>query len=373
MPTYPQLTDYSDTKEYFVRTACDVFRSIRFRSSEDIHSFFVQYTDASDFFDWFNERVAQKEYFGRNVFFGETTTKDGKVEPRERNGRGPIAKVDEGNFNRFWDLASGYLPQMDGDGEGINLLQFLSLFSIVMNEASRFRPVSEGGNLAYMYKYNAQTPLNKSAAWLFSDETFKTAHSALDFYDEVTAASAEDEVGDEWKTGRYPARTKDNPNGFPVDPDEGGIICQADFFKFRGRGFIQHTHRSVYKTIIEELLEYDGTNEVLTKHLTKWKEQWNSEVEKIATCTTTEDWDELFMETDLLVPCVALRRFKASSGFLRLDMDDVDGLVGEDRGSVQWTAKLVAGMNAPVYPRLFECRVIQLLDRLIADYSSKIG
>lgn len=372
MPPYPSLTDYSETKEYFVRTACDAFRPVRFRSSDDIHSFFAQYTESADFFDWFNGQVAQKEYFGKNVFFGETRTKDGKVEPRERSGRGPIAKADESNFNRFWDLATGYLPHLDGDGEGINLIQFLNLFSIVMNEASRFRPVSEGGNLAYMYKFNAQTPMNKTAAWLFSNETFQSAHSALAFFDEVTAET-EEEVDAAWKTASYPAKTKDNPSGFPVDPAEGGIICQADFFKFRGRGFIQHTHRSVYKTIIEEILAYEGKQPVVVMYRDAWIADWDSDPDEIATASTTEDWDELFMETDLVVPCLALRRFKASSGFMRLDMDSLDVLLGTDKGSIQWTAKLVAGMGAPVYPRLFECRVVQMLDRLISDYSAKIA
>lgn len=367
MPTLPK--DYTISREDLFITAIDNFASIRFRNSSDIHDFIRHYTKYPDFYSWFNEQCAAAGYFGKGVFFNETKLKNGVRVPRERGAKGPLNKADCKNFDLFWDTAIPYLPNQDPTPEGINLLQFFGLFSIIMNEASGFQPVSEYGDLAYMFMYN-DDPHNKSAAWLFSNSDFKEAHSGLEFYDDVTA-DTEEEVSDVWKRTRYPAKGNSNPDGFPIDPAEGGIICQADFYKFRGRGLVQHTHRSVYKGIIADILDYTGTNKKILEYKKIWEEEWNRDLDKIATRSSNEDWDDLFMNTDLEVACIALRKFKSSLGFMIVPMDQAEKVYGEDRGSVKWIAKLVAGMNSDIYHRIFEGRVLQLIETLLINTVEK--
>lgn len=361
--------EYSqDLKQDIIISAISAFSNIRFNNSNDVHSFIYQYTGFDNFFIWFNQKIATKDYFGAYQFFGEEKIVNEKIVPKVRNSKGPIAKADEVNFNAFWNRMMPLLPQEENDG--INLIQFLGLFTIVINESSRFRPIGEYGDLAYIYKYNKHP--NKTAGFLFSNSDFKNAHSNLDYYNDVTADS-ESDVDKVWSGVIYPKKTDANPDGFPIKPSEAGIIAEADFYKFRGRAFIQTTWRPAYIKIIEKILDYNGENKTIIKYKNEWKDKYASNTDTIATYTTNAIWDELFEKTDLEIAGMAIKNFKKSEYFMKVNMKNSLDLLGEKHNSskgdnsIKSIAKLVAGKTDEIYHQVFECRIIQILEQLLID------
>jgi hypothetical protein len=256
------------------------------------------------------------------------------------------------------------------DATKISLVQFSALMSILVNEVGHdLLPLSEDcgrpgdPGLAYAFNtiagikrtYNA-LPANKLAGNLFFlDQDYWAAHRA-----KAQAASIRQrpDLQTAWNSDIY-------PQGFfptDLDPAVTGFIQEADFFKFRGRGFIQVTWRCNYKRAIAWVQSYVGNNATIAKYGARWK---GIDPDRVATMSSNQDWDDLFQNTDLVIPCVAIGLHNQASGnYLNLAKDGLTLSASADsQGSLYRMGVRISG--AAQYATLFRDRVIQLLTTLI--------
>lgn len=324
------------------------FGNERFYNSQDIHDFFSKNSDSENFIDWFRLKIAKKDFWGSGVFFG-----------RERNYK-TIPKSALSDFNMVWDTVIQWLPNGE---EGINLFQFFALCSLMINETGgHFVPVSERGNLAYMfgtnggvkYSYNTSSS-NRNAHKLFNDELFLSSHKEMDEYDYVITKGKTEK---KWSGDIY-------PSGVPKLAENAGIIAEADFFKFRGRGLIQTTYRNNYVYIIEEILNYSGKNNLVLSYKEKWSFDYGSDLDKIATASSNADWDDLFMNSDLVIPCMAIKEFHTRrSNFLDIDTESAETLLGTSTGSFYYVGYKTGG--SVNYAKIVRARILQMLSQLLS-------
>lgn len=318
-------------------------RDVLFQAGGDIDNFFVAQTGAT-FIDWFNRHLARNAHWP-NLWLGST----------------PAVRA---RFTRIWDQ----IPTIFGTGS-ITLVQFSALQCILINEVGcDLQPVCEAcgrtnyPGLAYPFStipgvkqtYNS-APLNKLAGDLFfADDAFWSAHRNKPLAAQVRNHP---QLRANWNGTRYPS------SSFPtsVDPALTGFVQEADFFKFRGRGFIQVTWRANYKEMISWIKQYTGNQPTLGEFASRWEGQ---DPELVATQSSSSDWDTLFQESDLVVACASVGLHNRASGnYLTLAHDAETLCLGEDRpGTLFRVGRRVSGGIA--YARLFRARVIELLTTL---------
>lgn len=292
---------------------------------------------AANFIDWFNGKVAKKgPWAGKSIGSGS-----------------------QANFKSVWDR----IPQIFGSNQ-INLLQFLSLMSIFINEVGgTLGPISEKvgmkGHPGLAYPFDQVPEIPKASyndggsSWTayqcFNDPDFIKAHGQKALGN--TLANTQDE---RWKGHVYP---DDMPTD--VNPSVTGFIMEADFYKFRGRGMIQTTWRGGYKKLIQFIQNYSGTQpEILSR-----KQAWAGlSLDQAANVSSNGDWDALFMHTDLEIPCVAIAQHNTGAGnYLNLS-GDVDVLNSHNSGSIWNVGKRISGGTK--YANLFRSRVITICNLL---------
>jgi hypothetical protein len=315
-----------------------------FRNSADINDFFRRNT-GSDFVDWFNTNIG-----GR----GSWVRRNGQS---LRIGSRRNVATRKTRFNRIWDR----IPVMFGR-PSINLFQFLSLMSIIVNETGGgLEPISERvgrpghPGIAYAfdrisgvkisYNYYKKGLSNRKACDLFNDPVFLKAHGHL-----REAGRVRYTTDTRWCGDRYPA-------GFETDPKVRTIIREADFYKFRGRGLIQTTFRGAYKRLIDYIQSHSSiSHPIVDKYRRKWK---GLSSETVATISTNDDWDELFMKTDLLIPAIGV--YLHSRKYLDMPMN-AGVLSGKGHGSIWNVGRRVSGTKS--YADKFRSRVMQMLNAL---------
>lgn len=322
--------------------------AVPFANGNDIIDYF-QRTVKAHFIDWFNSTCAQRGCWANKAL-----------------GHGDAVKQ---RFQQIWNS----IPLMF-DAERINLLQFSALMSIFINEAGAdLLPATElcgrtdYPGLAYAFceipglkqSYNTGEGNRSAGTLFFEDEEFWTAHASLASADLVRAIP---NLRDTWNSAVYPE------NLFPtsLDPSHSGFIQQADFYKFRGRGFIQVTWRANYKNIVEFVQSYSGPNALILQYKTIWA---GKDPDCVCTVSTNADWDALFQQTDLIVPCRAIGLHNRTCGnYLQLSAD-ANVLTAEslEPGSFYRMGLRINGGRA--YALTFTQRVVQLLTALSQQLS----
>jgi hypothetical protein len=250
----------------------------------------------------------------------------------------------------------------------VSLPEMLTLTSLMINETGgTFRPLSEvvgatgHPGIAYAFdsfplKTYTKASYNK-APWTafasFSNADFLSAHGTKPLADKVKNTT--DAV---WKGTVYPAST------FPTDTNASvsGIILEADFYKFRGRGLIQTTFRDGYKPIVGFIQAYSGTQSVVTSYKTKWA---GKDADVVCHISSNADWDALFMTSDLVVPCAAINLHNKGGGNYLAVAADRATLAGQAAGSAYNAGRRVSGSGA--YGTQFSSRVLQMYDALAAQ------
>jgi hypothetical protein len=309
-------------------------KSLAFRNAAEINLFF-QNNSGQDFIGWFQKKVAKQ---------GEWADL-GIVNPAQASQ----------NFTLIWDEIETIFGLAS-----INLIQFVTLMSVIIHEtgglvspiAERFGTSSHPG-IAYLFdkiaglkqSYNTASG-NRTAFALFNDPVYIGEHQALALGSQLAQTTDA-----RWKGEAY-------PSGFPTTANLAttGFILQADFFKFRGRGLIQTTHRVNYKDLILFVQQAPQTQQTLVNFQQRWK---GLDLDTVATRSTFSDWDTLFQQTEFIIPCEAISRHNQKSGnYLQLPLTAAQ-LNGTAPGSIFNVGKRINGGTA--YANRLSRRVLQLL------------
>jgi hypothetical protein len=299
----------------------------------DIDNFF-QSRKAQDYIKWFNATLAD-----------QGSWKDVKLIDTPQNDIG---------FHSFWNRINQIF------GGTINLLQFVALMSILSNEVrGNFAPQSErmgiAGHpgLAYLFdkieglkrSYNTLSG-NRTAFECFNNAQYIAAHGGQAGANTFARTTDARWSGEVW------------PSDVPAtrDPAVTGFLMEADFMKFRGRGFIQTTGRANYLPLIDYVKSYTGENGTLTFFRKRWATKPS---DQIAFEGSNDDWDTLFQKTDLIIAAEAVRVHNTKSGnYLALSSDPAV-LNGTGSGSLFSMGLSISGGKA--YAEKFRTRVGDVL------------
>jgi hypothetical protein len=337
-----------------------------FSNVQDIDNFFNE-KKGQGFIDYFNSVHAQQNTFAN--YGGKPAVP-------------LISSKNSGNWNKVWNS----IPILFGK-ESINLAEFLSInIAMAMETGSAYSPrtelVGNSKNPGLSYAFNAVSGIkksynlkgndlsNKTAYSLFNDTDYKSAHGNKPFGNIL-----KDTTNTAWETDKFPLQTDDKATS--RKSSLSGFIFEADFMKFRGRGFIQTTGRVNYLKIIEFIMNYDGNNSTILKYKKKWNGKTN---QTIATISTNNDWDDLFQNTELIIANAAVNIHAKSSGKRNAgpkqsQYNHIDVSVGEDRvlrdeGPVYWAGRRING--AVKYAKALLARVKQIVDDLNLDSDDDI-
>jgi hypothetical protein len=254
-------------------------------------------------------------------------------------------------FHAFWNNID------DVTGSTATPFQFLCLMSIFANECrADFAPKSEklgrAGFPGLSYAFNAIPNLkrsyntlagNKRAFDCFNSVAYNQAHGAKPLAKRAMKTS----------DARWSGETYPRPD-FPTDvtPNVTGYILEADFMKFRGRGFIQTTGRANYSPLIRFVKSYTGENNTLDFFSLRWR---NLSDDAAADSSSNDDWDRLFTQSDLIIPAKAIGIHNQASG-------NYLALSGDPDQAVFNMGKRISGGVA--YANKFRDRVSQLINLL---------
>lgn len=313
--------------------------AVKFANSTDVNNYFKAKTGAL-FPAWFNANIAMKNYWG---VVGN------------RQGVQMATDTDlQNRFNMLWNNT----PILFGTAQ-INLLQFVSLMSIVNNETGgTIRPITEkvgnSANPGLSYAFNKISGIKRSYNTLPSNKTaydlFHDANYTAQFGTLALASSLKNTTNTAWKGEVYPAGISTS-----TDPAQTGFIIEADFFKFRGRGFIQTTTRGNYSSIVSFVQKYNGSNALIKQYKTKWT---GKTPDIAATISSNNDWDSLFQNTDLIIASEAINIHNNAAGNYLGKITLTPGV----ETNIRAMGKAISGAND--YADLFLNRVIQVLDGL---------
>lgn len=330
-------------------------KDVKISNATDIRTLMNNIT-GQDFVDWFNNNMALKGPFaGKSI-------------------------VSKSNFELFWNNSIPVLWDNNKNGS-INFIEFLALNTIIINETgglfiakipekvnSITKPTSPG--IAYAFdripgtkkSYNTLTDVsNKTALELFSDFHFKDAHGKLPFGEKATGLR--DTTNSKWAGDKFPSDIFLNNLAKAVDPNSPTFINEADFFKFRGRGYIQVTGRSIYKSIIQFILNYKGQNTKINQYKNLWTSApFLKNLDIIATRTSNTQWDDLFANTELLIAIRSIREHAEGAGRYQY-IPDLNTDAGKVLDKVLNVARRISG-NASEYVELYKNRILIQTDVL---------
>jgi hypothetical protein len=328
-----------------VEIAADFFSNrgaTSFADGKALGSFFRD-TIGTDFPPWFSAKVANRAEWKDRAIKSEGLTR----------------------FQPAWD---SFLAQRPA-----SLLEVLAYTCIFINETGgTFIPKSEAfgrsghPGIAYLFdgfditdssghsfhkaSYNTGAG-GRTAGSLFSDPLFNQAHGAKALG--KTLAGTTDPVwnGEAYPQGAFPTSGK---------PEETGYILEADFFKFRGRGLIQTTWREGYRKLVPFIQAYAGSQPTVLKYKALWA---GKDPDEVCTISSNEDWDALFQNSDLAVPCASLLIHAKGGGYLPLSTDPAIAN-GEGKGSVVRMGLRISGSGD--YGRLLRARMARIVEALPA-------
>lgn len=255
-------------------------KDVKLTNANDINNLIQKYVGDPDFPTFFNNKIK-----GKNSLLQE--------------------KIDTKQWEDTWNAIIRHEWTNYGES-GINFLEFLVMNMVIYKETGgSFSQKSEIVNsvnassqpgIAYAFdatskKASYNKSPNKTAFTLFNDPQFIDAHKALPYGNDPKVLRTKNNA---WNGNRFPVELFSNKSE-AVRPNPPTFINEADFFKFRGRGYIQTTWRSSYEKIVKKILAYSGNDATIIKYRNLWKGQpYNGNNDTILTRSKNSDWDELF-------------------------------------------------------------------------------
>lgn len=328
------------------------YKNTIFQNSSDIDSFFKK-MGSNGFADWFNSNIA-----GRQNWSG-------------------IRLQSPADWQSVWSNSNVIFNK-----DSFNLIEFLCINSIIMNETGgQFRPLTEylgrPGHPGIAYAFDKISGLklgyntldtNKTAYALFRDSSFKNAHVTKPLGDIL-----KDTTDTRWQGDLFPQGFSGNvSNETTVSGKTNTFLTEADFSKFRGRGYIQTTGRAGYLPLIDYILKYNGSDKVITRIKSEWSKYGNNK-EVIASSSTNQQWDDIFQKTNSIIANYAIYIHARNGGakgkknYHIISPGSSDLVLAKD---IKDVAYCVAGGGATNYANLFYARVMQQLN-LIEDFVEK--
>lgn len=261
-----------------------------------------------------------EEYFTFPQFFNDKIR--GNAYFRRNN-----ALMIETRFNQFWSNENINLIY---GVNGINLVEFCAMNNIIWKEVGpEYKPISENINsttntpnpgVAYLYNridnikssYNVNDSLgNKTCYELFNNNDYINAHNNKLFSDNLSNTN-----DTRWQSENFPLGFSESPLTQEVTLTTNNFINEADFAKFRGRGFIQITGRANYKRLINFIVnEYNGDDNTINTIKNKWINSVPSKnLDRIATISTNTQWDKLFLNTSSKIAVYGIKIHAENAG-----------------------------------------------------------
>lgn len=292
-------------------------KSIFFSDSSEIDEFFKKYNEGG-FIDWFNSNNSKFIKKGRAL--------------------NSISNSSKPNWIKFWNQ----IPILFGK-DRINLTEFLTLTNIVSIETgSKYYPGTErvgtSGHPGIAYAFDNISGLkasyntlsgNITAFDLFNDPDYITAHG-----NKTLSNLLKNTTDNRWKGESMPTGFSGNVSKETSSNGKtNGFLFEADFMKFRGRGFVQSTGRSKYRKLVEFIKSYNGNNTIINNYKQKWA---NYTTDKVLTISSNKDWDTLFQDTDLIIPSYALFEFSNSRKDLYHINTKDDRTISKDSFNAGW-------------------------------------
>lgn len=325
------------------------YNSTLFSNCNDINNFFRKF-NSSGFPDWFNKNISKTSPWA----IGET-------------GKSRSYTISQTNWEIIWNN----IPVIFGRSS-INLVEFLSICSIMINETGgTFVPVSEGVNKTtnvkapgIAYEFNSIGKLsyntlsgNKTAYQLFNDPVYIAAHGTKPMSNILKNTSNAAWSGTNFPTGFSGLSISDETSANGL---KNGFLIEADFFKFRGRGFIQTTSRINYKDLIKYVISYSGSDLPILNVKKEWS-KYNGNLDTIATSSTNEQWDSLFQQKNYIVANYAVY-IHAKAGNHYSTINPNQSPVSLEKSITNVAAKIAGGGPNTSYAKLFTQRVNIQLD-----------
>jgi hypothetical protein len=256
-----------------------VNRAQEFSNPNEINAFFQKY-NASGFVNWFNKNIAGDSNWGIKI-------------------------SNEDNWQKLWANINILFGK-----KTINLVEFLCMNSVFINETGgKFQSLTENvgssGHPGISYAFDVipgtkksynTLDTNRTALQLFNDPIYINAHGHKPYGNIL-----KNTTDTRWSGDLFPIGFSGNKD---QEVNKSGktntFLTEADYYKFRGRGYIQTTGREVYKSLIKFVLSYTGEDPLIKSTRDGWK-KIGDDIDDIASHSSNDEWDNLFQKSNSII------------------------------------------------------------------------
>ncbi|MEX3981847.1 hypothetical protein AB4Y45_23030 [Paraburkholderia sp. EG287A] len=325
------------------------------RNAADVNRLF-----GGSFISWFNTNMkGSAPFLGHNQINTSSTTLQ--------------------HFMDFWNQ----IPNVFGTGS-ISAPQFIALMCINIQEClgnfwANPELVGKTGGLKYCYEakkgiknsYNTNSG-NLSAYTLFTDDIYVNAHKGPDNgYDQVVTGG----VDPAWKGGIWPTKfTDDSPDA------QTDFIAQCDFYKLRGRGVIQTTTRSNYRSLLQYLASGGiAADTVIMKRVSELSQAGTesgspstADLNRVLTECKSTELDDFFSDPRILAAAVCdyIKNCNDPSCFQLSNSANILGASADIHGSYFRVGSCINGGN---YPAAVSSKIIAMTIALARYLNPNVG